>query len=63
MVQSPELTDMQKEELRLRGGDPELHAGRATTEMDANSFMSAPMQRDLFCRTLLNRCVCVRLSV
>jgi hypothetical protein len=54
MVEYPELTDAQKEQLRLRGGDPEPRSGRATTEMDANSFMSQPMQRDLFCRTVLN---------
>lgn len=54
MVAYPELTDAQKEQLRLRGGDPEKCSGRATTEMDANSFMSQPLQRDLFCRIVLN---------
>lgn len=54
MVEHPELTADQKEALRKRGGEEKPKSGRSTTEMDANLFMSQPLQRDLFCRTLLN---------
>lgn len=54
MVEEPYLTRQQLEAMRLRGDTALPVSGRATTEMDANSFMSQPLQRDLFCRTLLN---------
>ena len=58
MVQAPEITAKQVEEKRLRGGEEEPVLGKTTTQLDANSFMSQPMQRDLFCRTLLNSGAC-----
>jgi len=54
MVEEPYLTRDQLEAKRLRGGSELAVSGRATIEMDANLFMSQPLQRDLFCRTVLD---------
>jgi hypothetical protein len=67
IVEAADWTQKEKESLRKRLGEPFPMFGRSTTELDANRFMSQPLQRDLFCRTILqsgvSQCVCVCVCV